>query len=673
MSTIPEAFSIAVEHHRAGRVEAAEPIYRRILELDPDHAYALHLLGVLVHQSGQHEQAIEYLETAIRINGDEAAFHGNLGDVYCVLRRYPQAIAAYRRALALRPGIADAYNAEVSNNLGNVLYKQGDLADAVSCFDTALQCNPDHVEALCNLGTALSQQQEEGGDKPRLEKRGTDLKQSVDAVACFRRALQLKPDHVASLGKLIQRLKHHCDWGELHDLERRAMECLTRQPAGRSGVEPLTPFSLMTFAMPPTTAAQQFLGARRWVEQHFRVEMEAGRRRTFPFRSAPQPVINVGYLSADFREHPVGHQIANLIEKHDRSRFAIYGYAYGNDDGSEIRRRLVRGCDRFADLRDASHRQAADRIAADGVQILVDLTGYTSNARTEILALRPAPVQVNYLGYPGTLGAPFMDYILVDEFVVPSDQQPHFSEHLVHLPGSFMVTDGQRDVSPRTPSRAECGLPETGFVFCAFNNSFKITPEVFGVWMELLRAVRGSVLWLSKWSSLAIANLRREAAAHGVADDRLVFAPRLPAVADHLARYWVADLFLDTFPYNAHATASDALWAGCPVLTRIGETFPARVAGSLLRAIGLPELITTSRDEYRELALRLATDAEPLAGLRARLEANRRTAPLFDTERFARSIEDAFTTMWKTYCSGAEPRAFAVGGCGMHASAQAGN
>jgi predicted O-linked N-acetylglucosamine transferase (SPINDLY family) len=369
--------------------------------------------------------------------------------------------------------------------------------------------------------------------------------------------------------------------------------------------------------------------------------------------------LTIGYLSADFHSHATAMLVAELFEKHDRARFSIIGYSYGPDDGSQMRRRVVSAFDRFVDLREASFSDSAKRIATDGVNILVDLKGYTQDARTEIMALRPAPIQVNYLGYPGTMGADFIDYILVDEFIVPPDQQPFFTEKLVHLPGCYQVNDSQREIAPRTPSRAECGLPEKGFVFCCFNNNYKITPEMFGVWMRLLIGVPGSVLWLLEGNRWSPDNLRREAEARGVAADRLVFAPQF-SPAEHLARLRLAELFLDTFPVNAHTTASDSLWAGCPLLTIAGTTFVSRVAGSLLRAVGLPELITTSMAEYEALALRIATNPAQRAELRARLAANRITSPLFDGGRFAATIERAYTTMWQRHAAGKNPSGFRV-------------
>jgi predicted O-linked N-acetylglucosamine transferase (SPINDLY family) len=354
--------------------------------------------------------------------------------------------------------------------------------------------------------------------------------------------------------------------------------------------------------------------------------------------------ITLGYLSADFQEHATAHLISELFELHDRSRFRVLGYSYGADDGGAARRRIRESFDEFIDLEDAAHADAAARIRADGVDILVDLKGYTTAARPEIMALRPAPIQVSYLGYPGTMGMRAIDYILVDRFVAPADQQEHFTETLVHLPECYLVNDRRRPIA-QAHSRAEYGLPESGFVFCCFNSPHKITPAIFDIWMRLLERVPGSVLWLLEASPAAMANLRREAEARlQGGSERLRFAPSL-ANAEHLARFAVADLFLDTLPYNAHTLTSDALWGGCPVLTLSGETFASRVAGSILHAAGLPELVTSTLEEYEATALRLAGDRAELVRLRARIERNRMDAPLFDTPRFARDLEAAFEWM----------------------------
>ena len=399
--------------------------------------------------------------------------------------------------------------------------------------------------------------------------------------------------------------------------------------------------------------------ARQWVRHQLKKINGLGGNLARRRPSAPKSKLTVGYLSADFYDHATAWLVAGLIENHDRGRLAVHGYSIGPGDGSSMRRRLVGAFDRFVDLTDSSFAAAAERIAADGVDILVDLKGHTKNARPAILALRPAPIQVNYLGYPGTMGAEFMDYILVDDCIVPPDQQPFFTEKLVYLPACYQVNDGRREISDRTPSREECRLPPEGLVFCAFNNSYKITPAVFEVWVRLLAAVPGSVLWFLEGNFSCAANLRREAEARGVAAQRLVIAPRLP-MPEHLARHRLANLFLDTFPVTAHTTASDALWAGCPLLTVAGETFVSRVAASLLRAVGLPELIAASLEDYEATALRLARNPGQLADLRVRLEANRATSGLFDAGRFARNLERAYQAMWQIHAAGEKPRGFRV-------------
>jgi protein O-GlcNAc transferase len=370
--------------------------------------------------------------------------------------------------------------------------------------------------------------------------------------------------------------------------------------------------------------------------------------------------IRIGYLSADFQEHPVSFLIAEMIALHDRSRFEIFGISAGANDGGEQRRLLEATFDTFVDVSAITDTALAQRIAEAEIDILVDLGGHTKDGRILALAHRPAPVQVTYLGYPGPTGAPFIDYAIVDANVVPASDAHAYSEKLVYLPECFLCNDRRRKLADRTPSRAECGLPTDGFVFCCFNNSYKINAPVFDIWMRLLTAVPGSVLWLRADNNSARANLQREATARGVAPQRLVFAERVDSNSDHLARHRVADLFIDTLPYNAHITASNALWVGLPVLTCTGRSFAARVAGSLLHAIGLPELVTGSLPEYEALALRLATCPAELRALRDRLAYNRSTHPLFDTPRWTRHLEAAFQEMWSLHCDGEQPRSFAA-------------
>jgi len=660
--------NLGVALQRQGTLEEAVVCWRRALELKPDFAEAHNNLGNALRDLGNLDEAIACYRRTLELRSDYATAYINLGVVRKEQGNPEAAIGCFRRALELEP-----HSAEAHNNLGNALRDQGNLDDATACCRRALELKPDYAEAHNNLGVALKDQgkpEEAVTCYRRAMKLNPDYAESHnnlgnalrdqgeldEAIACYRRALELKPDFAAPLGSLIHALQHLCCWENLEVLSRRVV-AIVDGDVGRGPARPVSPFVFL--ALPTATSAEQQLRcARQWADCQ-RKALGEPRHKMRCDRSAPGAKITVGYLSADFHCHATAWLIAELIEKHDRDRFAVFGYSYGPDDGSSTRHRLVEAFDRFVDVREESFAATAGRIAEDGVDILVDLKGYTQHARPEILALRPAPIQVNYLGYPGTMGAEWMDYILVDNYIVPVDQQPFFTENLVYLPGCYQVNDSRREISPSCRSRQECNLPPDEFVFCSFNNSYKITPAMFDVWMRLLKAVPGSVLWLLEGNRFAPANLRKEAEDRGVTAERLIFAPREP-LSEHLARHRLADLFLDTFPVNAHTTASDALWAGLPVLTLAGQTFASRVAGSLLRAVDLPDLIATSLDDYESTALRLARDRQGLAGLRARLEANRESCGLFDGGRFARNLEEAYSTMWGIHSGGEKPHRFAV-------------
>jgi protein O-GlcNAc transferase len=369
--------------------------------------------------------------------------------------------------------------------------------------------------------------------------------------------------------------------------------------------------------------------------------------------------IRIAYLSTDFRAHAVAFLIVGIFEHHDKGRFETTAISFGRDDNSETRARIQTAFDRFIDVQDMSDFKVASLMREWEVDIAIDLNGHTGDSRTAILAHRPAPLQVNYLGYPGTMGASYIDYIIADRFVIPKAQEDHYSEKIVYLPDAYQANDRKRRIADRTPARSETGLPERGFVFACFNNTYKIGPEVFDVWMRLLRGIEGSVLWLLEDNAIAAANLKREAELRGVAPARLVFAPRTTP-DQHLARHRLADLFLDTLPYNAHTTASDALWMGLPLVTTPGSTFPGRVGASLLHAIGLSDLVTASLADYESLAQKLAQEPGALAAIKAKLAANRDSHPMFDTARFARYLESAYATMWERQQRGEEPASFSV-------------
>lgn len=599
-----------------GDLAGAIAQYRQAIRLAPDVADGYQYLATALAAQGDLEAAIAQYHAALRLQPTYALAHDNLGFALQQQGDLRGAIAAYAEAVRLVPGFAHAYN-----NLGNALREQGQLPAAIACLEQTLRLEPGFVGAHNNLGLVLAA-----------------LGDMAGAIAHFREELRVQPDSPAATVNLLRPLQEVGEWSQVEALATRTRRALQAQPPAV-----LPPYTLLTI---PSTPAEQLACARNWVADRLAPVERLRPALGFQHTPAPRSQLRIGYLSSDFRDHAVAYLIAELIELHDREQFAVYGYALGVDDGSALRQRLAHAFDRFIDLHVASSVEAARRIHDDGIDILVDLNGHTRGSRTEILALRPAPIQVSYLGYPGTMGAGFIDYLITDRFLTPPDQQPFFTETFAYLPDTYQPNDRQRAIAEATPTRHACGLPDEGLVFCCFNNPYKITPAMFDIWMRLLDRTPGSVLWLVAGNQLVSANLRREAAARGLDSERLVFAARRP-YAEYLARYRLADLFLDTLPYNAGATASDALWAGLPVLTCAGETYVSRMAGSLLHAVGLPELVTTSLEEYEALALALARDPARLATLRARLAATRETAPLFDTPRYTRHLEDAYHTMWR--------------------------
>jgi predicted O-linked N-acetylglucosamine transferase (SPINDLY family) len=433
-----------------------------------------------------------------------------------------------------------------------------------------------------------------------------------------------------------------CEWDDF-----AARRAFVRTRLADPGGEPIPPFLLLS--EPDVTGAEQRACSETWMRKRIAAATPDRQRLAFRFSDAPSTKIRLGYLSNDFHDHATALLLVEMLEAQDRSLFELYAYSYGDDDGKTLRPRLRRTFDRFKDIGALSDVEAAQAIHADGVHILIDLKGFTLATRTSILALRPAPLQVNYLGYPGTLGDGLCDYILTDAFVTPRASAGDYAESFAYMPYSYQPR-GRRGAIDPAPSRSEAGLPEEGFVFCCFNQAFKFTPAVFDVWCRLLRAVPGSVLWLLA-AREAEGNLRNEARSRGVDGRRLVFAPEATQ-ASHLRRLQVADLALDTTPYGAHTTASDALWVGTPVITRPGATFPSRVAGSLLHAVGLPEMIVEDEEDYFDLAFALATQPARLAALRHKLEVGRASAPLFDVMAYTRALEGLFCAMWNRHRAG---------------------
>lgn len=596
---------------QAGRFAEAEESYSVVLAYDPDHAEARINRGCARFFNRRLDESIADLEAGVHVAPGLADAHGFLGRSYRIAGRLDDAICCQKRALALEPGTPETHL-----ELGNALLAFGRQTEAMACYRTVLALRPQSVEGHTNLGNVL-----------------VDLGRLDEAVAAYAQAVSLDP--IAGPSDMLYQLrKQLCRW-ETAEADEAAFRERLGDPARRT-----YPFVALGSSATP---AQQLANARQWAAA---LAVPAEMRFSHDRRALPGERIRIGYMSSDFHEHAVSFLVVALLEHHDRSRFEIFAYSIGAENSGPMRRRIMAAVDHFVDLRTLSHQEAARRIHDDRIDILLDLNGYTTKGRPEILAYRPAPVQVNYLGYPGTMGADFMDCIIVDPVVAPPEDQCFFSERLVHLPQCYQPNDPGRVIAEHTPSRASLGLPERGFVFCCFNNLYKITPEVFAVWMRLLRTVPDAVLWLLDDGTSATAALALETERVGIDAGRLIFAPRCP-LPEHLARHRAADLFLDTLPYNAHTTASDALWAGLPVLTRRGDTFAGRVAASLLQAVGLPELVTTSWDEYEALALALVQDRERLKSLRSRLAVNKFAAKLFDIERYVDQIEGIFEGMWR--------------------------
>jgi len=633
-ASLPEALSLLVlqydslPYNRAyalnqlKRQNEAFEYLRQLLADNPLSVPAWSLMGKLLQESGYHQEALNCFERGLALEPDSPDFLLNKSVSLRKLKRYDEALQICDQALALRTNFVSALYIR-----GAILNDIGRQDKALESFSMVLKLNPDSelaAKALHDSGMAL-----------RL--RGL-LK---DALKCYERELTLKTRYcLYTQGERLYCCQLMCDW---QDYAAIGANILRDIDAGDAVSVPMVILPL------PSTRGQQLRCAEMY-------RASFGKRET----AEAMPVyrhdkIRIGYFSSDYYSHPVAYLTAELFELHDRARFEVIAFSLGPPSQDSIRRRLERGFDRFIDVRSQSDKEISELAQALEIDIAIDLSGYSQDARPGLFARRIAPVQAHYLGFAGTMGDNFMDYLIADPVVVAEDHQPDYAEKIVFLPDSFMVSDRRRQIDPRPFTRAEAGLPETGFVYCAFNNPNKITPQVFDVWMSVLREVENSVLWLSARNEWCVPNLRQEAVRRGVCADRLIFAPRMDESARHLARHRAADLFLDTFYYGAHTTANDALWAGLPVLTCLGETFAGRVAASLLSAIDLSELIANSQEAYRLRAIELASDPEQLRVIRCKLANNRNTAPLFDTPRFTRHLEVAYMEMWRRKQAGLAP------------------
>jgi len=696
-------FIIAFKLYRAGQLKEAETALEQLLTTQPKYADAWHILGIICYQSHRPSLAIKHIKQALALNPHNLDYLNNYGLILRANNQSTEAIPVLRQALALQPKDFD-----IQLNLGNTYLELNQFESAAGCYRRVVRAAPHKTDvrlALCHCLTKLGNQAQALGHFIQAEacfqesiqfnlrdatlyynlgNAQRELGKALQAANSYKQALLYHPDDadihnnlgnvqremgqldlaIASYSKallldpqlyhakvhLVHQKQHICAWTGLEDDIKEIRGWVNDVPSAQ-----ISPFAFL--AMPGSNAHEQKICANNWVNNRYSAMIKINQKYHFSLPTQKQK-IKIGYLSADFRLHPLAFLVSELLELHDRTQFEIIAFSYGVNDKTSVRKRLIKAFDQFNDIRELSEIESAQKINDCGIDILVDLTGFTQNSRSGIAALRPAPININWLGFPGTMGSvrseggqehPLFDFILTDNFITPPTSTHHYAEKLALLPDCYQANDRKRPVG-KTPSREACGLPLTGFIFCCFNQSFKITAEIFAVWMRLLNAQDNSVLWLLDCNVWAKQNLIREAELLGINRNRLIFAPRVD-IADHLARHVHADLFLDTNPYNAHTTCSDALWMGVPVLTLAGDTFASRVAGSLLQAEDLNELISYDLQDYEIKALNLLNNPNIIDKIKKKLKDSRGRSSLFDTPKFTLDLEKIYLSLWQEHCT----------------------
>ena len=683
----------ALNYHQNGELPLAEELYNQVLTANPKHADANHYLGVIYYQTERNLLAIKSIESALQLNAQAADYYShyglalkkngqlieaiksfetglninpkslslqqNLANTFFEAERFEEAAGYYRRLARLRRSNVAEILAVTLLNLGNQCAANGAYLQAEASFQEALIYNPKEVNCYYNLGNAerelgkskaaensylsyLKHQPNDADAHNNLGNVQRDQGKLLEAINSYQTALQLNPHLFHAKAHLVHQKQHACDWAGLDQEITEIRQWVTTKPSAQ-----ISPFAFLS--MPNTTEAEQLQCANHWLENRYAGFAEQAKTLNFQYAKTHKK-LKIGYLSADFRLHPLAFLITEVIELQDRKQFEVHAYSYGIDDKTPERKRLEKAFDRFNDIRGHSITDAAKKINTDQIDILIDLTGFTQSSRTSIVALKPAPVAINWLGFPGTMGTlngeSLFDYIITDNTITPPESAQFYAEKLILLP-CYQPVDRKR-MTAKPPKRADYHLPENAFVFCSFNQSFKISEAIFAIWMRLLNNVPDSVLWLLDCNALAKSNLTKAAFAHGISPSRLIFAPREP-INKHLARHKLADLMLDTLPYNAHTTASDALWAGLPLLTIISDTFAGRVAASILTAAQLPELITYNLAEYEAKALYFAQNSAALAEIRQKIESTKSSMPLFVTNTFTKILETSLQAAWQKH------------------------
>jgi protein O-GlcNAc transferase len=699
---IPTELQKAIQYHESGQLQKAESRYKKILTTDPNQPDALHLLGVIAYQNGNHDEAVHLVRKAIRNNPKNPFYYNNLGAVFNAQDRYTEALSSYHTALKLDPDCVDAHY-----NIGNIHQKQDMLRQAISSYRKALEIDSNHVNAWYNMGNALKSQgnpaqaiecyqqviERNPGHSTAHNNMGHAFKilGKLDmAIACYRKALESNPQNaeaVINTGSAFQ------DLGQFE----AALECYNKALELNSHyAAPYAGLAFIMLSLGEITAIEKlketilikldmFLerDPSRWMDEliylspllsldnKIRRRLTDKMDRTLPdFQRKPRFTIpesnkklKIGYVSPDFGDHPISHVLRGVFSNHDRSAFEIFAYSLKDrsNEISDYYQQISSNCDNFIDLSRLSDDDAAKHITADGIAVLVDLTGYMKDARLEIFARRPAPIQIYWLGHGGGLGLSFIDYIIADYMVIPPGEDVLYKEKIIRMPEVYHPADTP-PISDAPLCRSDFGLDENATVFCVFNNPQKINAEVFDAWMRVLHQVPDSLLWLSnpKQSDGLVQSLQNEAQKRKIDPTRLVFAARLPDKSQHFARHRLADLFLDTFSYNASTTAIDALWAGLPILTRPGENFYSRICADFLTHVGLGDMVCETTKEYEERAIALAKDKAALAKLKERLLRKRKTEPLFNTPRFVIHLEKAYQIAWHCFKSNSPPRSFDV-------------
>ena len=660
--TIPEALARAIEYYNNKDFNGASQICHKIVVAEEDNHDAWHFLAVIEYEQGNFDTARPYIDKALAISKEVDQYHVTRGLILINLDCLEEALQEFRTArhldknqVSLLLNLIEKYLAEqhfykviglyetilienslpatALNNLAVSYHSVGNTDAAISLYEQIIKDSPAFITAYENLIHIYQK-------ADRID----------DLLRVCRLGLGAEPDNANFLATMEYAKRFECNWREPDNLTDDQLDTLAR------GDGLVAPFMLMSF--PSSSNLQQQMCAKKKA-LHESVSADKVFVHSRPTQTGQR--LKIAYISGDYREHVCARCIAGILELHDRGKFEVFAYSTNEADGSDIRKRVIAACDHFIDVsQNYSDQQLAEKISNDEIDILINLSGYTHFTRDTAISMKPAPIQVNYMGYPGTMGADYMDYIIVDCVVVPVEEKEFFTEQLVTLPDSYLINSTLPQRICGDITRQDYCLPEEGFVFCCFNSTYKITAELFDIWCGFLNKIPASVLWLPHSSDKVRANLEKEAAQRGIAINRLIYADFTESYTAHLAKYQLADLFLDTMPYNAHATAIDALWGGCPIVTCTGRTFSSRVASSLLTSIGLTELITTSASDYEKLVLRLASNPDQLSQIRGKLEKNRHSFPLFDSLKYVKHLESAYREMWDNYVSGNPPRGFSV-------------